>query len=119
MVQDWVKKLNKALGLKLNPEYIQETIKENPELHYIEYNNGFVLVEQRDLIFGYSELAVISWYLEPFTVGGFRKIQSDIYKLAKKLNCKYIKQYSHYNNKFNRWLSKQGYEPSEYKKEVV
>lgn len=118
MIEDWVVKINKATGLNLSPEYIQRIVKENPEFHYIEYNNGFVLMEYRDSIYG-VELAVISWYLEPFTITGFRKIQADINKLAKKLKCKYIKQYSHYNNKFNRWLSKQGYEPSEYKKEVV
>ena len=116
-VNAWVQEVEKDLNIKIDRAVLKNYLKVSKA---IEYGFGYVLYCISPTLFSGKCLYVISIYIKPTErkAKNILKIQRDIKTIAKNENCKYIKQYSHFNNKYNDFLKKHGYKVSEYIKEV-
>lgn len=113
----WYKQVSKDLNIEIDKEVFDKMFE---ICESIDYGWGYLIHVATPTLFEGRVLYVISWYILPEerNFAHIKQIQNDIKRLAKENKCKYIKQYSHFNEQFNQLLVKEGYKISEYTKEV-
>lgn len=121
-IKKWVEIVNAEYGLSdRNDESIDYFMKIKDLANFdIDDESYLVTLVSKDM-WGNKILSVISYYILPEyrNYRNFKKIQKRIEELAKINNVKYIYQGSHYNEKLNRILVKQGYSMGILKKEIL
>ncbi len=113
----WYKQVSKDLNIEIDKEVFDKMFE---ICESIDYGWGYLIYVATPTLFEGRVLYAISWYILPEerNFAHIKQIQNDIKRLAKENKCKYIKQYSHFNEQFNQLLVKEGYKISEYTKEV-
>ena len=113
----WTRTVQQDLEIKINKELLKSLFSVCGK---IDYKWGYLIYLPAESLFEGKVFNVVSWYILPEerSLKHILKVQNDIKRLAKENKCKYIKQYSHFNEQLNYLLVKDGYKASEYKKEV-
>lgn len=117
-IESWLNRINQIDNLDISFEYILKLVG----IADFDITDRYCLVTINSSdMFGNKFLSVVGYYILPEyrNISCIREIFRKIDRLAKIHKVKYIYQVSHYNEKLNRILVKQGYSMGILKKEIL